>query len=156
MQFSVSFVEDSKKTVQEKVGFALCWLVLITSLILKPEGTSGIKLFGKDIPSVCLFYNLTGYPDLGCGLTRSFVNMAHFHLKDAFYSHFLGPAVFVGFLFAGAYLTYRILGGRKKLKISMSALPAIAITVLIMLAAIAAWIVKLYVGLNGQERLLRF
>lgn len=140
----------------EKVGFVFCWFVLIASITMEPGGTRGIKLFGRTIPSLCLFYNLTGYPDLGCGLTRSFVNMAHFHLKDAFYSHFLGPLVFIGFLAVATYLTYRILGGGKKLRIALSKSSALVIAALIILATIAAWVAKICLHLNGQERLLKF
>ena len=50
------------------------------------------------LPSVCLFYHVTGLPCPGCGLTRSFVSLGHGHLRDALHWHPLGPIIFLLFL----------------------------------------------------------
>ena len=50
------------------------------------------------MPSVCPFFNVTGVPCPGCGLTRSFVCFAHAHLSEAFRWHLLGPGFFSGAL----------------------------------------------------------
>jgi hypothetical protein len=52
------------------------------------------------LPSTCPFYHLTGLPCPGCGLTRSFVCLAHGHWREAFSYHPLGPVLF------GACLAY--------------------------------------------------
>ena len=54
------------------------------------------------LPSVCLFYNLTGLPCPGCGLTRSFVCLGHGRFWEALHWHPLGPAIF--FVFALLWL----------------------------------------------------
>lgn len=50
------------------------------------------------LPSVCLFHNFTGLPCPGCGLTRSWVSMAHGHFGEALVWHPLGPLMFVATL----------------------------------------------------------
>ncbi|RYX83228.1 DUF2752 domain-containing protein [bacterium] len=50
------------------------------------------------MPSVCPFFNMTGMPCPGCGLTRSFVSLAHAHVREAFLWHPLGPLLFSGAL----------------------------------------------------------
>ena len=46
------------------------------------------------MPSLCAFHQITGLPCPGCGLTRSWVSMAHGHFSDAFVWHPLGPLLF--------------------------------------------------------------
>ena len=51
------------------------------------------------MPSICVFHNLTGLPCPGCGLTRSWVSMAHGQFASAFVWHPLGPILFTSALF---------------------------------------------------------
>lgn len=75
-------------------AFFLSGAVLAFSLMLPlPRGGS----IGA-LPSICPFWNLTGHPCPGCGLTRSFVCLAHGHFVDAFRWHPLGPLLFGGTL----------------------------------------------------------
>ena len=50
------------------------------------------------VPSICLFHNFTGLPCPGCGLTRSWVAMAHGHAGEALVWHPLGPLLFLSAL----------------------------------------------------------
>ena len=76
------------------VTFYLTAAVLSLSLAL-PLPRHGII---AGVPSVCVFFNLTGTPCPGCGLTRSFVSLAHGHVREAFVWHPLGPLLFAGAL----------------------------------------------------------
>ena len=79
--------------------------VLLLSLALPlPRGGS----IGN-LPSICPFFNLTGTPCPGCGLTRSFVCLAHGHLFESLRWHPLGPFLFGGALIflAGTLLKWR-------------------------------------------------
>lgn len=49
------------------------------------------------LPSLCPFYNLTGLPCPGCGLTRAFVCLGHGHWRDAWHWHPLGWLIFLIF-----------------------------------------------------------
>jgi hypothetical protein len=51
------------------------------------------------LPSPCLFYHMTGLPCPACGLTRSFVCIAHGQLSQAVVWHPLGPVLFAAALF---------------------------------------------------------
>ena len=48
---------------------------------------------------VCLFYHLTGFSCPGCGLGRSFCALSHGDVGGAFSAHWLGPLIYVLFLF---------------------------------------------------------
>ncbi|WP_163195109.1 DUF2752 domain-containing protein [Clostridium thermarum] len=49
--------------------------------------------------SICLFYNTTGVPCPGCGMTRAFLNLFNGHISEAFHFHPLFPLVlFIPFL----------------------------------------------------------
>ena len=59
--------------------------VVIAALALPPQG------FGLPL---CQFRTMTQMPCLGCGLTRSFIGMAHLNFAAAFFYHPLGALVF--------------------------------------------------------------
>ncbi|GAB18599.1 hypothetical protein GOEFS_059_00330 [Gordonia effusa NBRC 100432] len=46
-------------------------------------------------PSMCPFREMTGWPCPACGLTRSFVMLAHGDVSQAFSFNFFGPIFFV-------------------------------------------------------------
>lgn len=49
--------------------------------------------------SICLFYNATGVPCPGCGMTRSYIHLFKGHIAEAFRFHPLFPLViFLPFL----------------------------------------------------------
>jgi hypothetical protein len=72
---------------------AVCGAVVLAAVVLTP-GADAVSWFGVEIPVVCGFRRFTGWPCPGCGLTRSFVFMAHGQLLAAFRVHALGPLLF--------------------------------------------------------------
>lgn len=46
------------------------------------------------LPSICPFYNLTGLPCPGCGLTRAFVCLGHGHWRESLHWHPLGWLIY--------------------------------------------------------------
>jgi hypothetical protein len=69
----------------------VCAAVLALSCILPLPAADGRV---AHLPDVCMFHALTGLPCPGCGLTRSFVCLAHGRLFDSLRYHPLGPALF--------------------------------------------------------------
>jgi hypothetical protein len=70
----------------------LCGATLALSFAL-PLPRDGAIL---GLPSLCPFHNWTGIPCPGCGMTRSFVSLAHGQIGAAFEYHPLGPLLFAG------------------------------------------------------------
>lgn len=119
--------------------------IFIAARLLKPQGWQNIQLpGGGTLPSLCLFHNITGYPDLGCGLTRSFVNIAHFHFLDAFRAHLLGPPLFIMLVVGLFYLAYHMLGGRRQLVIKFTNRDAKLAIIFASLTVLSAWATKIY------------
>jgi len=81
----------ARKTNAGAVWLLLSALFAASVLLPLPHGTNG--QIGC-LPSLCLFYHLTGLPCPGCGLTRSFVFLGHGHFVEALHWHPLGPAIF--------------------------------------------------------------
>jgi hypothetical protein len=79
-------------------AFFLAALLLVSRLLPLPVNDQIAH-----IPSVCVFYHLTGLPCPGCGLTRSFVCFAHGEIKQAFAYHPLGPILFLAFAVYALY-----------------------------------------------------
>ena len=63
----------------------LCLVVVVLAAVLPPGG--------PPLP-LCQFKNVTHLPCLTCGLTRSFIGMAHFNPVRAFIFHPLGLVFF--------------------------------------------------------------
>lgn len=73
---------------------ALAAGVVAASMILTP-GAEVVRLFGWEVPPLCMFSNIFGVECFGCGLTRSFTYMGHLQPAEAFARHMLGPVLFV-------------------------------------------------------------
>ena len=69
-------------------------MLLVASAILPLPHNNAIA----GMPSICLFHHFTGLPCPGCGLTRSWVSMAHGRFGEALAWHPLGPSLFLSAL----------------------------------------------------------
>jgi hypothetical protein len=88
---------------------AVMALVLSASFLLPMPDNHG-RILG--LPSVCPFYEMTGLPCPGCGLTRSFVCFAHGHLHDAIQWNALGPPMWLFFAFLLGRSVLSIISGK--------------------------------------------
>ncbi len=66
--------------------------VMFTASVLLPLPSPAGQI--AHLPSVCLFYHLTGLPCPGCGLTRSFVCLGHGHWRESLHWHPLGMIIY--------------------------------------------------------------
>ncbi|RKY17173.1 MAG: hypothetical protein DRP63_04155 [Planctomycetota bacterium] len=76
------------------------WLNLLLFLIFATPVAISFALTQKEIQEIpfrCLFRTLTNHECPSCGLTRSFVAVAHGRLKDAVLFHPGGPVLFALF-----------------------------------------------------------
>ncbi len=82
--------------VGHAVVLALCGGMIVAALLLSPDpGDSPVHLWGVALPEVCLLKATTGVPCPGCGLTHSFVALAHGDLAASLRAHRLGWLVFL-------------------------------------------------------------
>ncbi|MEQ1501696.1 MAG: DUF2752 domain-containing protein [Myxococcota bacterium] len=79
--------------------------ILAAAAILHPS-SEAVSLFGIDVPVLCTWRRFTGYPCPGCGLTRSFVFLAHGQLRAAFGMNLFGPPAFV---YVAAQVPWRLI-----------------------------------------------
>jgi hypothetical protein len=87
--------DGSRNRGADDPWIVLLWvLVVAASLLLSPE-SDGVTVFGHHLPALCLWRTLTGHRCLGCGLTRSFVFLAHGQAIEAFRMHWLGPPLYL-------------------------------------------------------------
>lgn len=77
----------------DRAVLAIAVATLVLAVVLRP-GADEVSLFGWHVPVLCTFRRLTGLPCPGCGLTRSFVFLAHGQVLDAFRANLLGPFAF--------------------------------------------------------------
>jgi len=71
---------------------ALCLSLLVAALVLAQLSSGGpsLTLAGVTLPSICAFRNATGLPCPGCGLTRSWVELARGDLAASLARNRLG------------------------------------------------------------------
>jgi hypothetical protein len=74
-----------------RLPFAMLSAVLAASALLPLPGADG-RIW--HLPSICPFYQATGLPCPGCGLTRAFVCIAHGRFAESLHWHPLGLLIF--------------------------------------------------------------
>lgn len=136
---------------QENKNRLLCFLlfslglsILLASYLLTPISWRGLKFLGHQILSLCIFRNLTNLPCPFCGLSRSFVNVSHLNLKDAFLAHFLGIPLFLLLFVATIYSLYCSIGSKRQLAIELRRSETTALVVLATGLIVIAWVAKIY------------
>lgn len=62
-------------------------LVLSSAAILEVQGSSGVALWGWQLPEICWWRSMLGRNCAGCGLTRSLVSLVHGQWAAAWQLH---------------------------------------------------------------------
>lgn len=83
-----------------------CILVILASFLLSVVGSEGVEVGGVGwrLPGTCFLHEVAGIDCPGCGLTRSFVSLAHGEWQKAWQFHPAGPLLFV---FVGLQIPFR-------------------------------------------------
>lgn len=93
---------------RDREMLVIACLVLIASILLDVNADGNVfpQIFPSVIlPPLCLTRELFGISCPGCGLTRSFIHLAHFHWNASWEAHSLGWVLFVTMLLQ---IPYRI------------------------------------------------
>ena len=85
--------------------------MILASALLTAD-LDAVYLLGRALPESCLFKRTFGLECLGCGLTRSFVLMAHLEPALAFTAHRLGPLLWSAAAFQLPYRAWRLIRAR--------------------------------------------
>jgi hypothetical protein len=101
---------------EEILLLALALAALAGSFILQPNASGGLSVpiaFTEKqmaLPEVCMSHRVLGISCPGCGLTRSFVCIAHGDPLAAFRWNPMGPVLFIIVLFQIPYRAIRYVG----------------------------------------------
>lgn len=124
---------------------SLCVVVLSLAATLEvtPAKVDQVTLGGWTLPELCQSKRLLRIDCPGCGLTRSFIYMAHGDVPAAFKMHPVGALLFVGTILAVPFLAINavwIYRGNRSL------IGELGISVLVMLCTVGLiiqWIIRL-------------
>ncbi len=88
-------IADTTRWARTRANAGAAWgaltAILAASLLLPLPGRDGSL---GHLPSICPFYNLTGLPCPGCGLTRAFVCLGHGQWRESLHWHPLGWLIY--------------------------------------------------------------
>jgi len=104
---------DGDRAVRVAHGVILgaCVAVLGFSVLLR-AGDSRVELFGRPCPMRCFVHSVFGIRCAFCGMTRSFVLLAHGQFGEAARQHPLGPAMFGYVVLQAMYRAAALLGAK--------------------------------------------
>ena len=97
---------DSKRPALHWEMVAICLAVLVVSLLFEVRSDDRVAFFAlpsHPLPETCGFHALFGIPCPGCGLTRSFVHLAHGRWAQSWRAHHLGWLLAAALLFQFPY-----------------------------------------------------
>jgi len=123
-------------------------LVLGASAALSVRGEREVvvPIINRPLPGTCTFHRLTGWNCPGCGLTRSFVSLAHGQLHRAFHFHALGVVLFALVVWQIPYRLWKLRHvGRQHPARTFGILQKWAIVGLVVLL-ILHWLIRMLIG----------
>jgi hypothetical protein len=90
--------------------FAGCFVVLVLAIVFRVDGPDKVivPIVNQPLPPSCTMKTLTGYDCPGCGLTRSFVSLAHGNLLRSFSFNVAGPLLFSMMAFQLVYRPWQL------------------------------------------------
>ncbi len=104
---------NSMEEFRRREHFGLIWLCglpILTSFLLRVEnGRAIFPIIDQGFSSLCLFQNLLGIDCPFCGLSRSFIEIAHFNFSQAINYNGAGVAFFLFLIFQIFYRAYLML-----------------------------------------------
>jgi len=133
-----------------RIMLGISLAVLTASFLLQLPGNTRVELpiVGIQLPSICVWRNSTGVDCPGCGLTRSFICLAHRRPANAWNYNPAGWllfAVFVGQIPYRGVQLWRLSSGRQEWTGRM-----LNWTIWIMVAAIfSQWLIRALLGRIG-------
>jgi hypothetical protein len=97
---------DSKRLAPHWEMLAICLAVVVVSLLFEVRSDDRVAFFAwpsHPVPETCACRALFGIPCPACGLTRSFVHLAHGRWAQSWRAHHLGWLLAAALLFQFPY-----------------------------------------------------
>ena len=94
---------QASQRIHHAVILTVALVVLLSAALLEVRGQTQVAVFGLVLPEVCLWRRMLGWNCPGCGLTRSFVSLAHGDVAAAWRFHLVGPLLFAAVVFQVPY-----------------------------------------------------
>lgn len=113
-------------------ALALVVVALALSLNVRGDRVALVGLPGYPLPHLCMSRSVFGVSCPGCGLTRSFVHLAHGDGQAAWRAHRLGWLVAAVVLFQLPYRAWLLAGGRGRLPPRLVQVFAVAVVALLL------------------------
>ena len=114
-----------------------------------PRAAEPVSILSVELPSMCFTKAIFHVQCPGCGLSRSFILLAHGHFRDSFHFHRLGIPLYLFFILQLFYRLYLLRFGHGPIPLRLvSAQHYISLGVIILL--ILNWVAGFYLGSNGS------
>jgi hypothetical protein len=88
-------LQERNQQLKQIAWLGACSAIIVAAFLLRVQGTNDVAFMGVTVPQSCNMKRFTGLDCPGCGLTRSFVSMAHGDWRTAWNFHAAGPIWFV-------------------------------------------------------------
>ncbi len=114
--FLVSGTFESPQGIRWRLAVILVSLAVVgTASLLEIRGERRVQLPGEGwtVPELCTYHRLTGYDCPGCGMTRSFISMAHGQWQQAWHYHPFGSILFLYIAAQVPFQTWQIMRLRR-------------------------------------------
>lgn len=146
--FEFFFTPEAQLAVDAKGNWT--YLVILLAILglpflfrFDPEAAGqSPKVFGVRLPGTCMSHELFGVDCPGCGLTRSFILIAHGRFAESMRFHRLGILLYSFFLLQAAYRVYCLAKGPRPTPRALIMLQRVVPAIIIFLL-IANWIAGL-------------
>lgn len=108
-------IEEKKFIKDQWLQLFFAASIIFLSFILTPSNSEDdrAEIFGYKTPILCLHRLMFNQPCAGCGMTRSFVNIAHGNIKKAYSYHKIGIPLFLVILLQIPIRIYLLIIGSK-------------------------------------------
>jgi hypothetical protein len=112
METSQTVVQVAPARSGDVIILLVCLAIIVLALVLNVSGDGDSVSLTADgsytLPPTCMLRATTGLPCPSCGLTRSFIAMAHLDIAAAWHLHHVGPGLFLFVLLQLPYRTLRL------------------------------------------------
>ncbi|MFM7843153.1 MAG: DUF2752 domain-containing protein [Planctomycetota bacterium] len=127
----------------------VCTAIVTAALVLSVRGEEQVlvPVVQQPLPGICTFKRVTGWNCPGCGLTRSFISLAHGDLRSAWQfnpaSWYFFPLVVVQIPYRAWQLWRHYRGAQRWQPGAWTA----ALPIVLLVAVLGQWLIRLFVDI---------